>query len=184
MITIISGTNRKKSNTLKIAKEYQRILQEKGQVANVFSLENVDTWHSNAAFKKIEGEILIPSTHFIIISPEYNGSFPGVLKLLFDNSSSHEIWFHKKALLTGVATGRAGNLRGMDHLADVLNYLKITVHPNRLPISMVNSVISVEGKIIDGNTNKAVHQQLDEFIFWGSLNEIGKSTGSYPNPIR
>jgi NAD(P)H-dependent FMN reductase len=169
MITIISGTNRKYSNTYKIAREYQLLLKEKGIEAGVFSLEDVNPMQYDAAFEKIETEILIPSTHFIIISPEYNGSFPGVLKLFFDNSRSHEIWFHKKALLTGVATGRAGNLRGMDHLADVLNYLKITVHPNKLPISAINSVVGSDGTITDNNTLKAINQQLDEFILWASL---------------
>jgi NAD(P)H-dependent FMN reductase len=169
MVTIISGTNRKHSNTSKITREYQLILREKGIEAGILSLEDLDLLHYNAAFEVIENEILIPTTHFIIISPEYNGSFPGVLKMLFDTSRSHEIWFHKKALLTGVATGRAGNLRGMDHLADVLNYMKITVHPNKLPISAVNSVVGSDGKIIDKNTLKAVNQQLDEFILWASL---------------
>lgn len=169
MITIISGTNRKNSNTQKIAREYQLILQGKRIEAGIFSLEEADIQQYNPEFERIENEILIPTSHFIIISPEYNGSFPGILKLLFDNSRSHEIWFYKKALLTGVATGRAGNLRGMDHLADVLNYLKITVHPNKLPISVINSVVSGEGKIIDKNTLVAINQQLDEFIVWGNL---------------
>jgi NAD(P)H-dependent FMN reductase len=169
MITIISGTNRKLSNTSKIAREYQLILQGKGVEAGIFSLEEADLLEYTKAFEKIENEILIPTTHFIIISPEYNGSFPGVLKMLFDNSRSHDIWFHKKALLTGVATGRAGNLRGMDHLADVLNYLKITVHPNKLPISAINSVVDGDGKITDKNTLKAINQQIDEFIFWADL---------------
>lgn len=169
MVTIISGTNRKNSNTLKIAREYRQILLEKGIEAGVFSLEEVNLLHYDGGFERIENEILIPTTHFIIISPEYNGSFPGVLKMLFDNSRSHEIWFHKKALLTGVATGRAGNLRGMDHLADVLNYVKITVHPNKLPISVVNSVVGSDGKIMDANTLRAINQQLDEFIFWSDL---------------
>jgi chromate reductase, NAD(P)H dehydrogenase (quinone) len=169
MVTIISGTNRKHSNTSKIAGEYQLILREKGIEAEILSLEDLDLLHYNTAFETIENDILIPTTHFIIISPEYNGSFPGVLKMLFDTSRSHEIWFHKKALLTGVATGRAGNLRGMDHLADVLNYVKITVHPNKLPISAVNSVVGSDGKIIDKNTLKAINQQLDEFILWASL---------------
>ncbi len=181
MITIISGTNRKNSNTYKIAKEYQFILQEKGIEAGIFSLEEVDLLHYNAAFEKIENEILIPSTHFIIISPEYNGSYPGVLKLLFDSSRSHEMWYHKKALLTGVATGRAGNLRGMDHLADVLNYIKITVHPNKLPISVVDRVVGDDGKIIDANTLKTINQQLDEFIFWGALNPKPNATVSSPS---
>lgn len=169
MVTIISGTNRKHSNTSRIVGEYQLILREKGIEAGILSLEDLDLMHYNTAFEAIENEILIPTTHFIIISPEYNGSFPGVLKMLFDTSRSHEIWFHKRALLTGVATGRAGNLRGMDHLADVLNYLKITVHPNKLPISAVNSVMGSDGKIIDKNTLKAINQQLDEFILWASL---------------
>ena len=85
MITIISGTNRKGSNTHKIAKEYQRILEEKGIPAGIFSLEGVEVMHHNAEFQRIENEILIPTTAFIIISPEYNGSFPGVLKMLFDD---------------------------------------------------------------------------------------------------
>ncbi len=81
------------------------------------------------------------------------------------------MWYYKKALLTGVSTGRAGNLRGMDHLADVLNYIKITVHPNRLPISVVDKLLSPEGRITDENTLTAINQQLDEFISWGSLKQ-------------
>ena len=169
MITIISGTNRKYSNTYKIAKEYQWLLLEKGIVAGILSLEDIDVLQYNAEFERIENEILEPTTHFIIISPEYNGSFPGVLKMFIDSCRSREIWYNKKALLTGVAAGRAGNLRGMDHLADVLNYLRITVHPNKLPLSVVNTLVGSDGKIIDTNTLNAINLQLDEFIFWGNL---------------
>jgi len=166
MITIISGTNRSGSNTKKIALEYQRILEEKGIPVKFFSLEGVDVMHNDAAFQQIEAEVIIPTTSFIFIVPEYNGSFPGVLKMLFDTGGSHGIWFHKTALLTGVATGRAGNLRGMDHLADILNYVKITVHPNRLPISGVDKLLSADGKLVDESTRNAIKQQLDEFIHW------------------
>src|SRR2546430_7545596 len=102
MYTIISGTNRADSHTLKITKEYKRILKEKGIDATVFSLQGIDLLNRNKAFEKIEQEIIIPTDNFIFISPEYNGSFPGVLKLLFDTSASHEIWWNKKALLTGI----------------------------------------------------------------------------------
>lgn len=166
MITIVSGTNRKGSNTLKVAKEYQRVLKEKGIEAGLFSLEGINVMEHNASFEKIEQEVIIPTTRFIFIVPEYNGSFPGVLKMLFDTSKSHEIWFHKLALITGNATGRAGNLRGMDHLADILNYVKITVHPNKLPISQVNRLMDADGKFTDEGTLKAISDQLDEFIKW------------------
>ncbi|MGC4102707.1 NADPH-dependent FMN reductase [Ferruginibacter sp.] len=166
MITIVSGTNRPGSNTLKVAKEYQRILKEKGVATGLFSLEGVNLMQRNADFEKIEQEIIIPTNTFIFIVPEYNGSFPGALKLLFDTSSSHTIWYHKHALITGNATGRAGNLRGMDHLADILNYLKITVHPNKLPISAVNKLMDGEGKFTDAGTLHAIDNQLNEFLNW------------------
>jgi chromate reductase, NAD(P)H dehydrogenase (quinone) len=166
MITIISGTNRQGSNTLKVAKEYQRILREKSVEAGLFSLEGVNTVTRDAAFEKIENDIIIPTHTFIFIVPEYNGSFPGVLKMLIDTSRTHEIWYNKEALITGNATGRAGNLRGMDHLADILNYIKITVHPNKLPISQVNRLMDGDGRFTDAITINAINNQLDEFIGW------------------
>ncbi len=166
MITIVSGTNRLGSNTLKVAREYQRLLFEKGVHAGLFSLEGLNLLQNNTDFKDIENDIIIPTTNFIFIIPEYNGSFPGVLKMLIDNSSSHAIWFNKQALITGNATGRAGNLRGMDHLADILNYLKITVHPNKLPLSTVNTLMNNEGKFSDPGTLNAINSQLDEFLNW------------------
>jgi len=166
MITIVAGTNRRGSNTRKIAEEYRRLLTEKGVETVFFSLEGVNLLENDAAFASIEREIIKPARHLIFVSPEYNGSFPGVLKLLFDNSSSHEIWFNKKALLTGLSTGRAGNLRGMDHLADILNFVKITVHPNKLPISQVNRLLDADGRIADPGTLAAINQQLNEFLDW------------------
>lgn len=167
MYTIISGTNRPGSNTLKVAKEYQRFLHQKGIEAQILSLEEVDLLSRTTAFKKIEEEIIKPTTHFIFIAPEYNGSFPGVLKVFFDNSSSHTMWWHKKALLAGVSTGRAGNVRGMEHLAGVLHYLKVTVYPYLLPISMVDKLIDSDGVFTDALTIEVINKQLDEFIHWG-----------------
>ena len=176
MITIVSGTNRVGSNTLKVAKEYKRILGEMGVETNIFSLEGINLMQRDADFEKIEHDIITPTNAFIFIVPEYNGSFPGVLKMLFDNSRSHEIWFNKRALITGNATGRAGNLRGMDHLSDILNYLKITVHPTKLPISAVNKLMDSQGKFTDAGTLDAINKQLDEFLNWSALGSINFST--------
>lgn len=154
------------SNTLKVAKEYQRLLSEKSIQSELLSLEGLNLLTRDADFEKIENEMIIPTNNYIIISPEYNGSFPGALKMLFDIGKSHSLWWHKKALLTGVSTGRAGNLRGMDHLSSVLNYLKVMVHHNHLPISAVDKLLDADGHFTDENTLKAISQQLDEFIKW------------------
>ena len=166
MYLIISGTNRAGSNTLKVAKEYQRLLKEKSIDSALLSLEGLNLMERDVEFEKIENELIIPCQHYIFISPEYNGSFPGALKLLFDTGKTHALWWHKKALLTGVSTGRAGNLRGMDHLSDVLNHVKVMVHHSKLPISSVDKLMDTEGHFTDAATLKAINSQLNEFINW------------------
>lgn len=163
MYTIISGTNRIGSHTEKVAREYKAILKEKNIDATLFSLKDLNVLNRNDAIKKVEDEILIPTDKFIFIIPEYNGSYPGVLKALIDNSDIRSVWNYKKALLTGVATGRAGNLRGMDHLSDTLHYMKMNVFYNKLPISVVDKVLNKEGHF-NTETTKAINLQLEEFI--------------------
>lgn len=164
MYTIISGTNRQGSNTIKVAKQYLRILTSKGVKPNFISLEDVDVSSRNSGILELEETILIPTRKFIFISPEYNGSIPGVLKSLIDVSNIKNVWWGKKALLTGISTGRAGNLRGMEHLTGILHYVKVTVHPNKLPISIVDKLLDGEEAINDPETIKAINTQLDEFI--------------------
>lgn len=161
--TIISGTNRIGSHTEKVAKAYQEILLQKGVQATLFSLKEYDITFSDEKFLKAQQEILIPTQKFIFIIPEYNGSYPGVLKSMIDYSDIRKVWHFKKALLTGVATGRAGNLRGMDHLADTLHYLKMNVHYNKLPISVIDKVMDKEGRLND-STQIAIISQLEEFL--------------------
>lgn len=163
MYTIITGTNRIGSHSEEVAAEYQRLLRSKGIEAGIFSLKDIDPINRNEDFKKLEKEILIPTSKFIFIIPEYNGSYPGVLKTMIDYSDIRNTWHFKKALLTGVATGRAGNLRGMDHLADTLHYLKMNVHYNKLPISMINKVMNPDGQF-EKLTETVINEQLDEYI--------------------
>lgn len=164
MITIISGTNRKGSNTIKVAEQYRQLLLQRGVEANFVSLEDFNHYERDEAILKLERDYLVPSEKFIFVSPEYNGSIPGVLKSLIDITDIRKVWWGKKALLTGVSTGRAGNLRGMEHLTGILNYMKVVVHPNKLPISVVDQLLNGVGVITDKGTLLAINNQLDEFL--------------------
>ncbi len=164
MYTVISGTNRKGSNTIKVAEQYVNILKEKGVEATLLSLEGLDVNNRNSSIEDLEKKVLIPTDKFIFISPEYNGSIPGVLKSLIDISDIKKVWSGKKALLTGVSTGRAGNLRGMEHLTGILHYVKMHVHHNKLPISIVDKLMTEDESITDIATIRAIKIQLDEFI--------------------
>ncbi len=52
----------------------------------------------------------------------------------------------------------------MEHLTGILHYMKVTVHHNKLPISMVNTLLNGAGVITDARTLDAINTQLDEFI--------------------
>jgi NAD(P)H-dependent FMN reductase len=172
MLTIISGTNRKDSNTLKIAQEYQRLLAEMHQEAQLFSLQNLprqlltDMMYEEdcPAFDQLQETYFFNASKFIFITPEYNGSIPGVLKILLDASNMKKSFFYKKALLTGIATGRAGNLRGLDHLAAILNNMRMHVHWNKLPISKVDLELDNNGKFIHKETIRVIKKQIADFL--------------------
>ncbi|MFT3980403.1 MAG: NAD(P)H-dependent oxidoreductase [Ferruginibacter sp.] len=164
MITIISGTNRNDNNTKKVALEYQRLLAEKNVESSVLALDEVNVLVRDQDFIRMEEDILKPTEKYIIIMPEYNGSYPGILKLMIDNTNVQQTWWHKKVLLTGVSTGRAGNLRGMEHLTGSLLHMKMLVHPNRLPISVVNTLMDSGNRFVHQQTLAAIDTQLEEFL--------------------
>jgi len=169
-ITLISGTSRINSNSRKVADQYLELLAEKGHTANLLDLSTLapDCFgpcleeYLHPGLKDVQETLIRPATHLIFVAPEYNGSIPGVLKALMDFTEI-KAWHGKKACLTGVATGRAGNLRGLDHLCAILMHCKINVLPNKLPISSVGKLLG-EGGRLDEATRTAVSRQLDEFL--------------------
>ena len=164
MITIVSGSNRPNNNTHKIAKAYLQILTEKNIEAQILALDEQHVFTRNEAFEKMEAIFLVPVEKIIFILPEYNGSYPGILKLMIDNSDVKNCWPNKKALLTGVASGRAGNLRGLEHFTGSLMHVKMHVHPNRLPISVVHTLLDDAGNLKDEATKNLITTQLEEFL--------------------
>ncbi len=96
--------------------------------------------------------------------PEYNGGVPGILKLLIDGSDIKKCWYNKVACIAGVAAGRAGNLRGLDHLTNMLNYIQMDVIKNKLPISSIEKLLDEEGNLVDKPTIEAIEKQIDELL--------------------
>ena len=164
MITLISGTNRQGSNTKKIAKAYSRFLNEREVENKILALDEYSVFERNEDFVTMEKEFLKSADKFIFIVAEYNGSYPGILKLMIDNTDVKTVWPNKKALLVGVSTGRAGNLRGLEHLTSSLMHLNINVHPNRLPVSVVHTLLNEQEEIVDSETLKIMSKQINDFL--------------------
>ena len=164
MITIISGTNRADSMSLRTAKVYYDLLREQGVEAALLSLENKQVWERGPSMLALEKQFLIPANKFIFIIPEYNASFPGILKVMIDNSDIKKCWWFKKALITGLSDGRAGNLRGVEHLTSILHYMKVNVLYNKLLLSKIKEEITGEGLLIKPETAELLREQITEFI--------------------
>lgn len=165
MITIISGTDRSDSMTIRVAKLYHQLIAEKTADVQLLSLEGKNVWQDNSAdMKEIESKYLIPADKIVLVMPEYNGSFPGILKLMMDNNDIKKCWWYKKAMLVGVADGRGGNLRGLEHMTNILHYLKVHVLYNKIPLSRIKEEMSGEGVLLKPATSKAINEQIQQFL--------------------
>ncbi len=51
----------------------------------------------------------------------------------------------------------------MDQLADTLHYLKMNVHYNKLPISVIDKIMDENGSL-NKDTLRVINDQLNEFI--------------------
>lgn len=152
--------------TLHVAKYYQQVMSEKESSVHLVSLENKNVWERGADMLELEEKYFIPSDKLVFILPEYNGSFPGILKLMIDNSDIKKCWWHKKAMLVGVADGRGGNLRGLEHFTGILHYMKVNVLYHKVLISRIKEEVDAEGKLLKDSTAKAIDIQVEEFLHY------------------
>lgn len=177
MYSIISGSNRKGNRTLPFAQYIFDRLSSSKHNTELIDLTDLsgqlvyDTMYDPTSqpdyFSKLQKEQFIPSDKFWFFVPEYNGSYPGIIKVLLDSMSTldpESTFRNKKVMLTGIASGRAGNLRGMDHLSDVLNHLGMHVHPNKKPISSIYMYLDDDNKLVDPKTKSLLDEQMEEFL--------------------
>lgn len=170
-IVILSSTNRENSNTLKVSKIYKSILDEMGVETLLLDFRDLprDLAFSESfgtrttAYDEMLNANIRPFQKFVMVVPEYNGSFPGILKTFLDSLHPKD-WANKKVCLVGVADGRAGNLRGMEHLTGILHYLKMHVYYNKLPISVVNKLLDSQFQFNSEDQLKTCKAQLEGFM--------------------
>lgn len=171
MNLIISGTNRSGSNSLKVAKYFQNQLLQKGEQWDLLSLEDIphDLLFSDLYGKRSEKftpiqQQIFDAQKFIFVIPEYNGSYPGVLKSFIDACAFPISFKHKKAALIGLATGKYGNIRGVDHFTGVCNYVRMHVLPLKLHIPSIQNELDDNGCFEDETTLKFIEEQIQEII--------------------
>ena len=178
MITIINGTNRSGNLSQIISTYYRNELVNLGaQDVHYLTMENLPKNmvssmmftpdERSSSLTKIQNDIIMPSEKILFILPEYNGGIPGILKLFIDACSSYHrdaCFKGKKVGMVGVAAGRSGNLRGMEHLTGVMNFLGSIVMPDKLPISSIHSLINDDMELTDEGTRSVLNAHAQSFI--------------------
>ena len=124
------------------------IEEEKGLPANAIKLK----------------EMMWKSDGFIIASPEYNSSIPGVLKNVIDwasrQASPDEVYLScfidKVALIISASPGALGGLRGLVHLRAVLENIHTLVLPGQKSISNAAEAFDAEGNLKSAEQRKSL----------------------------
>ncbi|MEP0714222.1 NAD(P)H-dependent oxidoreductase [Algoriphagus sp.] len=136
MIKIIIGTNRRNSVSKTIAELYQSILKEKGEQSEILELEDLPGDFIDNALYENNGkhelynkfhDQLVDGKKFVFIVPEYNGSFPGILKTFIDGMTYPNTFRGKKCAMVGLSSGIGGGGIAMSHLTDIFHYLGMNV---------------------------------------------------------
>lgn len=133
------------------------------KLPNDFVFRNDVFGNPDPGFSAIVDQFVSTADRFVFVVPEYNGSFPGVCKAFID-AIWPEQFRGKKAALIGLSSGRAGNLRGLDHLTGILHYLNVAVVPSRVNIMHIERMMDEEGRLGDEKTLQQLQQLMRNFI--------------------
>jgi NAD(P)H-dependent FMN reductase len=170
-ISIISGSHRLNSQSIKVAKHIEQTLLQTdlandtyllSLAGNPIPLWDERIWEGDKDWKNILEPIsveLASSDGFVIISPEYHGQVPAALKNFF-LMWKHEL-SHKPALIVGISSSDGGaypvaELRMSSYKNNRLCYL-----PEHLIIRNVESVLNADPIKNDKDTDSYFKERIE-----------------------
>jgi len=171
-IEIISGSPRGNSVTNRIAlhlkEQIRRRTDHEVDIIDVREnelplLQSVFTSIESAPepYKQITGRMLNAEA-FILLTPEYNGSYSAPLKNLMDHFPKHH---HKVFAIATASTGMLGGIRAALQLQELVYALFGIGSPYMLVTPQVDKKFDEDGNLLDENFRKSVDLFVKEFIW-------------------
>ena len=191
-ITAITGSLGKDSLNRQLAVEAGRIIAELSaeQVPTEFCLldysdvpfMNQDIEHpAPEPVRRVRG-IIKSSDGIWFFSPEYNHSYPGVLKNLIDwlsrpiSESEGQVLKGKPAAVSGITPGMSGTGIAQDHLVTLISLLNMKVmNQPRLTIPYALQQTDQNGKLALNTSAPLLRKQAEAFLLF--IRNSGKLTG-------
>src|SRR6056297_650442 len=170
-LKIISGTDRPNSNSLRIALYLQKQYRSHGIDADIINLQDFPTSAVEGGRygdkpREVE-EFIQPVTDadaLVIVCPEYNGGYPGILKLFIDYLPFPESLNKKPISFVGHANGAFGAVRAVEQLQQVVGYRNAHVFPERVFIPRIGKNFDDEEGISDPFQQDLLQAQIKNFI--------------------
>jgi len=108
----------------------------------------------------------------IIITPEYNHSFPGLLKHALDMNLKEYI--HKAVGICGVSAGSFGGARVIENLLPVMRELGLVTIFEDVNFGSVGKLFDEAGKLRDDSFVRRVDKFLNELIWMARVLRHGR----------
>lgn len=164
-VLAFSGSTREDSTNKKLLMEAAAIATEMGAHVTVIDLrdypmpfydEDLERAHQVPESVGKFRALLQENQVIFIASPNYNGSFSGVLKNALDWASRSEdgqeardVFKGKQFAIMSASPGKTGGVKGLPHLRAVLENLKGHVITQQLGIPQSDGAFDAEGKLIN-----------------------------------
>ena len=169
-VLIIAGTNRPNANALRVANVLAVLYQKRGVSASVLSLTEMPpeaflpaTYAAKPPAVQAFQQRVLDAAGLHIVTPEYNGSFPGALKYFIDLLKFPDSFDHKPVAFVGEASGAWGGLRAVEHLQGVFGYRNAHQYPRRVFINAVATKLDKEGRVADEELLARLDEQCAGF---------------------
>lgn len=170
VINILVGSIRDDSHSLKIAHILAAQLAAAGHHPTVIDPRNVKLWiphhpdeQGTTAIAQALQQQVQKSAGIIFVTPEYDGSYSAVSKILIEHLGYPSALSGKPISVIGVATGRVGAYRAIDHLRAVLMHIGAVVYPPILSFSEVHRQFAVDGSP-DAKLEQMLSKHASEFM--------------------
>src|SRR6266496_6848599 len=108
----------------------------------------------------------------IIVTPEYNHSFPGLLKHALDMNLKEYI--HKAVGICGVSAGSFGGARVIEALLPVMRELGLVTIFNDVNFGHTAKIFGEDGKLLDESFVSRTSKFLDELIWMSRVLRYGR----------
>ena len=177
-IEIISGSPRVASVTKRVAINLKKWLDSNtSHETDRIDLKDWDLPAVQSVFVSVDrtpdefkplAERIFNADAFILVTPEYNGSYSPAMKNLLDHFPKQH---HKPFGIVTASPGAFGGIRASQQLLQLIPSLFGIASPYLLIVPAVDKKFDETGNLIDPNFEKSVHNFIAEFL-WLSENIV------------